>query len=140
MNSSPATITHEEVHVNIDKTVNGSAVISTQPTVGYHTKSSDVIITNQSGNTVVSQTRPDGKRKPKDFVVTSCCVILLCNFIFGLLAYHYGVKANYAWQLGDEVACKHQAKKAKIFVILGILAGIATYALSISLFVCLRLI
>lgn len=32
------------------------------------------------------------KPKPKDFVVTSCFVILCCNFIFGLLGYHFGGK------------------------------------------------
>ena len=138
MNSNPATITHEEVHVKIDKTSNGPAVISTQPTVGYNASSSDIIVTDQPGIAVVSQAKPDGKRKPKDFVVTSCFVIMLCNFIFGLLAYHFGVKANYAWQLGDEVASKHHAKKAKIFVIVGILAGVATYALSIGLYFTLK--
>lgn len=128
-NSNPATITHEEVHVNIDKSSNGPAVITTQPTVGYTTGSSDVIVT---------QGKPDGKRKPKDFVVTSCFVIMLCNFIFGLLGYHFGVKANHAWQLGDEVASKHHAKKALIFVIVGILAGLATYALAFSLYFTLK--
>jgi hypothetical protein len=48
------------------------------------------------------------------------------------------VKANYAWQLGDVVASKHHAKKAKIFVIVGILAGVATYALSLSLYFTLK--
>lgn len=46
----------------------------------------------------------------------------------------FSVKANDAWQLGDEVASKHHAKKAKIFVILGILVGLATYALAFSLY------
>jgi hypothetical protein len=32
------------------------------------------------------------KPKPKDFVVTSCFIILCCNFIFGLLGYHFGGK------------------------------------------------
>ena len=90
MNSNPSTITHEEVHVNIDRTSNGPAVISKQPTVGYNISSSDIIVTDQPGIAVVSQAKPDGKRKPKDFVVTSCFVIMLCNFIFGLLAYHFG--------------------------------------------------
>ncbi|XP_063432301.1 uncharacterized protein LOC134714727 [Mytilus trossulus] len=134
--SNPATITHEEVHVNIDKSSNGPAVIKTQPTVGY--SSSGVIISEQSGSNVVTQGKPDGKRKPKDYVVTSCCVIMLCNFIFGFLGYHYGVKANHAWQLGDEVASKHHAKKAMIFVIVGILAGLATYALAFSLYFTLK--
>lgn len=139
MNSNSATITHEEVHVNIDKSSNGSTVISTQPiTVGYNTSSSDIIVTDQPGIAVVNQGKPDGKRKPKDFVVTSCFVIMLCNFIFGLFAYHFGVKANHAWQLGDEVASKHHAKKAKIFVIVGIIAGLATYALSITLYFTLK--
>jgi hypothetical protein len=51
---------------------------------------------------------------------------------------YFSVKANYAWQLGDEVASKHHAKKAKIFVIVGILAGVATYALSLSLYFTLK--
>jgi hypothetical protein len=76
MNSNPATITHEEVHVKIDKTSNGPAVISTQPTVGYNTSSSDIIVTDQPGIAVVSQAKPDGKRRPDDFVVTSCFVMI----------------------------------------------------------------
>ena len=47
---------------------------------------------------------------------------------------YFSVKANYAWQLGDEVASKHHAKKAKICVIVGILAGVTTYALTIGLY------
>lgn len=35
------------------------------------------------------------KPKPKDFVVTSCFVILCCNFIFGLLGYHFGGKRSF---------------------------------------------
>jgi ABC-type hemin transport system substrate-binding protein len=57
--------------VNIDKTSNGPAVISKQPTVGYNTSSSDIIVTDQPGIAVVSQAKPDGKRKPKDFVLNS---------------------------------------------------------------------
>lgn len=101
MNSNPATITHEEVHVSIDKSSNGPAVISTQPTtVGYNASSSDIIVTDQPAIAVVSQGKPDGKRKPKDFVVTSCFVIMLCNFIFGLLAYHFGgIYINYYFHI-----------------------------------------
>lgn len=71
-NSAAATITHDEVHVNIDKSsVKGSPAIVSQPEPF-----------------VISQ--PDHKRKPKNFVVTSCFVILLCNCIFGLLGYYFG--------------------------------------------------
>jgi hypothetical protein len=59
-------------------------------------------------------------------------VVILFRFVY------FSVKANYAWQLGDEVASKHHAKKAKIFVIVGILAGVATYTLSIGLYFTLK--
>lgn len=36
------------------------------------------------------------------------------------------------------MASKHHAKKAKIFVIVGIIAGLATYALSITLYFTLK--
>lgn len=38
-----------------------------------------------------------GPLKPmlKDFVLTSCFVILCCNFIFGLLGYHFGGKNKF---------------------------------------------
>lgn len=78
------------------------------------------------------------KPKPKDFVVTSCFVILCCNFIFGLLGYHFGVKANHAWQLGDEHSSRKRAKLAMIFVILGIIAGISTYVLALTLYFTLN--
>lgn len=39
------------------------------------------------------------KPKPKDFVVTSCFVILCCNFIFGLLGYHFGGKYYWGFQI-----------------------------------------
>ena len=51
---------------------------------------------------------------------------------------YFSVKADHAWQRGDEVTSKHHAKKAKIFVIVGILAGVATYALSIGLYFTLK--
>jgi hypothetical protein len=47
---------------------------------------------------------------------------------------YFSVKADHAWQLGDEVASSHHAKKAKICVIVGILAGVTTYALTIGLY------
>ena len=59
-------------------------------TVGYSTSSSDIIVTDQPGIAVVSQAKPDGKRRPDDFVVTSCFVMMLCNLLCGILAYHFG--------------------------------------------------
>jgi len=44
------------------------------------------------------------------------------------------VKANNAWQLGDVMEARRQAKKAKIFVIVGVITGIITYALALTLF------
>ena len=70
--------------VNIDLTKRGGPTIQTsEPGVAYNS--------GEAGQTtVVVQTKPDPGRKPKDFVVTSCLVIMFCNFILGLLGYHYG--------------------------------------------------
>ena len=47
---------------------------------------------------------------------------------------YFSVKADHAWQRGDEVTSKHHAKKAKICVIVGIVTGVATYALTLGLY------
>lgn len=46
----------------------------------------------------------------------------------------FSVKANYAWQLGDVVEARKQAKRAKILVVCGIITGIITYVLALTLF------
>lgn len=129
--SSAATIEHTEIHVDVTKHHHNDPVITTgkndAPGVKY--------TTNETGQTtVVVQTKPDPADKPKDFVVTSCFVIMLCNFCWGIAGWHYGLKANYAWQLGDEVECRKQAKRAKIFVICGVITGIITWVLALTLF------
>ena len=43
-------------------------------------------------------------------------------------------KSNYAWQLGDEVESRKHAKTARLFVILGVIAGLVTYVLALTLF------
>lgn len=48
------------------------------------------------------------------------------------------VKANHAWQLGDEHSSRKRAKVAMIFVILGIIAGISTYVLALTLYFTLN--
>ncbi|XP_033744550.1 uncharacterized protein LOC117330393 [Pecten maximus] len=129
-----ATIDHQEVHVNLDKKANtggGQQVVTSQPTVTYNNNP-------DGGPPVVFQGPPDDKDKPKDFVMTSCAVLLFCNFIFGFLGYHFGVKANHAWQLGDEMTSRHHAKKALIFVICGVVCGVCTYVLAITLYLTLN--
>ncbi|KAL4226230.1 hypothetical protein ACF0H5_014214 [Mactra antiquata] len=129
--NSAATIDHTEVHIDVTKKTDGPAVITSSnaetPGVKYSA-------TETGQTTVVVQTKPDPADKPKDFVVTSCFVIMLCNFCWGLAGWHFGLKANYAWQLGDEVECRKQAKRARIFVILGVITGILTWVLSLVLF------
>ena len=84
--NSAAMIDHTEVHVDLTKK-GGPAIQTSESGVAYNT--------GESGQTtVVVQTKGDPGRKPKDFVVTSCLVIMFCNFIFGLLGYHYGSKYN----------------------------------------------
>ncbi|KAL8603621.1 hypothetical protein ACOMHN_005563 [Nucella lapillus] len=99
---------------------------------GTHFLGMEVIFT-QSGPPIVAQ-RPDPKDKPKDYVNTSCAVLFACNFIFGILGWHYGSKSNNAWQVGDIDEAKRQAKKALIFVIIGIIVGLLTYALAFGLY------
>ncbi|KAH3880228.1 uncharacterized protein LOC127865048 [Dreissena polymorpha] len=127
--NSAATIEHEEVH--IDLSTKKQPVISTgksdKPGVKY-ANSNDGTLT-----TIVVQ-KPDPSRKPKDFVMTSCIVIMFCNFVFGIAGWHFGLRANNAWQLGDESECRQHAKKAKIFVICGIITGIITWVLALTLF------
>lgn len=48
------------------------------------------------------------------------------------------VKANHAWQLGDEHSSRKRAKLAMVFVILGIIAGISTYVLALTLYFTLN--
>ena len=81
--NSAAMIDHTEVHVDLTK----------KGTPEIQTGNSGVAYTTGDGQTaVVVQTKPDPGVKPKDFVVTSCLVIMFCNFIFGLLGYHWGSK------------------------------------------------
>ena len=81
--NSAAMIDHTEVHVDLTK----------KGTPEIQTGDSGVAYTTGDGQTaVVVQSKPDPGVKPKDFVVTSCLVIMFCNFIFGLLGYHYGSK------------------------------------------------
>ncbi|KAK3101323.1 hypothetical protein FSP39_002681 [Pinctada imbricata] len=140
-----ATIDHETVHIDLTRKTkevdnqgeNGDVnqtVISTQPTVVY---GYDQHITIDGVETPVVKQGPN-KPKPKDFVVTSCFVVLCCNFIFGLIGYHYGVKANHAWQLGDEPAARSRSKMALIMVICGIVAGLTTYALAFGIYFSTR--
>lgn len=129
--NSAATIEHTEVHIDIKKKQDPD-----RPAI--HTSPNDGTVqytnTETGQTTIVVQTKPDPADKPKDFVVTSCFVIMLCNFCWGILGWHFGLKANYAWQLGDEVECRKQAKRAKIFVICGVITGIITWVLSLTLF------
>ncbi|GFN88831.1 transmembrane protein 91 [Plakobranchus ocellatus] len=135
--SNPATIDHQAVHINLTK--HGTDSVTTQPesvdgapTVQYDAPTAMAIFTK--GPTPVVAQKPDPKLKPKDFVMTSCFVIFACNFIFGLLGYHFGAKSNHAWQLGDIAQAKHHAKKALIFVIIGVLVGIITYVMAFVLY------
>ncbi|RUS70711.1 hypothetical protein EGW08_021531 [Elysia chlorotica] len=135
--SHPATIDHQAVHINLTKHGTNPVVTSQpdsvqSPSVHYDAPTAMAIFT-QSPTPVVAQ-KPDPKLKPKDFVMTSCFVVFACNFIFGLLGYHFGVKSNYAWQLGDLAMAKHHAKKALIFVIIGVFVGILTYVLAFVLY------
>lgn len=95
--STPATIDHKEVHVDLNK---HGTVVTDQPgrnnngqtygDVQYNTQTAMAVFVH-SPPPIVAQ-KPDPKMKPKDFVNTSCFVLFACNFIFGLLGYHFGGK------------------------------------------------
>ena len=96
--SHPATIDHQAVHINLTKhgtktvdVVTAQPGSAQSPSVQYDAPTAMAIFT-QSPTPVVAQ-KPDPKLKPKDFVMTSCFVIFACNFIFGLLGYHFGGKS-----------------------------------------------
>ena len=50
----------------------------------------------------------------------------------------FTVKANHAWQLGDEASSRKRAKVAMLFVILGVVTGILTYILAFTLYFTLN--
>ncbi|XP_041347476.1 uncharacterized protein LOC121367390 [Gigantopelta aegis] len=127
-----ATIDHQEVHVDLTRRGPVPNDSKPDPNVQYSSSSNQVVV-SQTTVPIVAQ-QPDPKRKPKDFVMTSCFVIFACNFIFGLLGYHFGVKSNWAWQLGDEVEARKKARTALLFVILGVCVGVLTYVLVFSLY------
>ncbi|PVD25130.1 hypothetical protein C0Q70_15628 [Pomacea canaliculata] len=136
--SEVATIDHTSVYVDVEKRKNGP--VTSQPAKGqgqqgqaeFDAETAKVIFT-QGGLPIVAQ-QPDPKEKPKDWVNTSCAVIFLCNFVFGLLGWHYGSKSNNAWQVGDIEEARRHGRKALIFAICGVIAGLCTYALAFGLF------
>lgn len=80
---------HDDLHSKEngeDKTVITDQPIDALPPPSYV---SDVTVNNIDAPVI---RQGPLKPKPKDFVVTSCFVILCCNFIFGLLGYHFGGK------------------------------------------------
>lgn len=65
------------------------------------------------------------------------CMYIITYIIFKALLF-IAVKANHAWQLGDEHSSRKRARVAMIFVILGIIAGISTYVLALTLYFTLN--
>lgn len=134
--TSAPVISHEEVHTTAP-TVSHSVVVdpSDKYRVEYNKRDNNVNLDQTAAPVVVQGSRQS--EKPKDFVNTSCFVILACNFIFGLLGRHYGLKSNYAWQLGDMDTAKKQSKRALIFNVVGIICGVLTYTLALVLYLTL---
>lgn len=127
---SAPVISHEEIHANVPSI---SKNISDQDHAYYSRNTNQPHIDTSSAN-VVMKDKKEKAKKPKDFVILSCFVILGANFIFGFLGYYFGQKSSYAWQLGDVDTAKKQARKALIFNVIGIFIGILTYILAIVLF------
>ncbi|KAK6176774.1 hypothetical protein SNE40_015009 [Patella caerulea] len=138
-NDTVATIEHQEIHVDcvnsgfeLDEGDEGEKPQHSPNAVKYNPASPTVAI-SQPGVPVIAQ-KPDPNRKPKDFVIFSCFIIMGCNFIFGLIAYNYGVKSSYAWQLGEENQARKRSKWALLFCIIGLIVGILTWVLVFTLY------
>lgn len=129
--SKPAPIiSHEEIHANVPSV---SQNISDQDYAYYKKNANQPDVDTSSAN-VVMKDKKQKPKKPKDFVIFSCFVILGANFIFGFLGFYFGQKSSYAWQLGDVDTAKKQSRRALIFNVIGIVIGVLTYILAIVLF------
>ena len=85
---------------------------------------------------------------PYDILLLFCVNLHKNNILYAIFSENYvklicynkkyfnffSAKSNYAWQLGDEVEARKHAKTARLFVILGVIAGILTWVLSLTLF------
>lgn len=88
--SEPAPIiSHEEIHANVPSI---SQNISDQDYAYYHKKNTNQPYVDTSSANVVMKDKKQKPKKPRDFVIFSCFVILGANFIFGFLGYYFGRK------------------------------------------------
>ncbi|CAC5400607.1 unnamed protein product [Mytilus coruscus] len=78
-------------------------------------------------------TRP---KQPKDFSVLAFIITVLFNHICGFFAYHFNAK--HSWQLRDYKKARRHSKYSVALIILGIIIGLATYALALSLYFTLH--
>lgn len=114
---SAATIEHTEVHVDMSGggSTNKRSTINTgrsgEPEVRYSS--------NETGQTtVVVQTKPDPADKPKDFVVTSCFVIMFCNFIWGIAGWHFGRKFKFCFNtVGAQLKIISSYTESKLLIV-----------------------
>ncbi|CAC5400606.1 unnamed protein product [Mytilus coruscus] len=106
-----------------------------------------------SNNKVHSEELPTAwgtkPKQPKDFSVLAFIVTVLFNHICGFFAYHFNeesnalkkcfiVSAKHSWHLHDYKKARRHSKYAVALIILGIIIGLATYALAFSLYFTLH--
>ncbi|XP_063419778.1 uncharacterized protein LOC134704928 [Mytilus trossulus] len=77
-------------------------------------------------------------KQPKNLSVLAFIVTVLFNHICGFFAYHFNVSAKHSWHLHDYKKARRHSKYSVALVILGILIGLATYALAFSLYFTLH--
>ena len=73
--------------------------------------------------------------KPKDYLVESIIVTLLCCLVFGILGIVYSVQANSAFSSGNITAANEFSAKAKQWVTYGFWCGIAEAGIGLLLFI-----
>lgn len=73
--------------------------------------------------------------KPKDYLVESIIVTLVCCLVFGILGIVYSVQANSAFSSGNITAANEFSAKAKQWVTYGFWCGIAEAGIGLLLFI-----
>ncbi|VDI68132.1 Hypothetical predicted protein [Mytilus galloprovincialis] len=101
-------------------------------------KPSPSLVSNNKVHSTELPTTLGTKTQPKDLSVLAFIVTILFNHICGFFAYHFVVSAKHSWQLHDYKKAGRHSKYSVALITLGIIIGLATYALAFSLFFTLH--
>ncbi|VDI73873.1 Hypothetical predicted protein [Mytilus galloprovincialis] len=82
-----------------------------------------------------SRKRNKHREKLPDLRVPSVIVLFIFNNIFGFLAYHFAVSSKNEWTKENYKKAKEHFKSSLTYLLIGILFGLTTYTLLITLYV-----